>query len=361
MENIKDILGDDYIMFKGLDFYGSDILYREPSDINKLKEICDNDQKYMAFNSSGYFKNYVNINELCKYKYLKDTDFLCVHKDRYFNLLGSYKQFKNDISDLKKTINPDFLKDDNIPNIYHFIYLDGGQPFRINDYIGIKSAYLIQKPDIIYLYTDKEPVGNIWWERVKKYATIVIVTVPKIANNKIIPYFQHKADLMRLMILYEIGGVYMDLDIISLKSLNELRDKITVMGKETDDKLCNCVIMSRPKTKFIEKWITKYETIYGSTELCWWAGLSTIIPKQLRSNHIDEIHELKCEEIMPFMFNDFRIFYTNDYSDLYENSYTVHLWATESNKYGLLPNSLDYFNCANKFSYMFKKYIEEYL
>jgi hypothetical protein len=352
---------DKYIIIKGLDYYGSDISYSNIYDVNILMDMCENNKNIIGFNTHGCLKKFININELGCYPHFKASDALYVHKERYYNIFMSYKKFKSDIINLKQNIEQELLNNNDIPNIYHFIYLDGGQPFRINDYIAIKSAHIIQQPDCIFLYTDKEPINNIWWDRVKKYARIVLVTVPQIMNNNIVPYFQHKADIMRLYILHEIGGIYMDLDIISLNSLNNLRDKSIVMGKETNDKLCNCVIMAKPKTKFIEKWIKKYETMYGTTDLCWWAGLSTIIPKQLSTDFKDEIYELKGEQIMPFMFNDFSIFYTNDYSNLYTNSYTVHLWATECNKQKLLPDTLDYFNGDNKFIYMFKKYIEEYM
>jgi mannosyltransferase OCH1-like enzyme len=352
------MLEEKYIKFEGLDFYGSDIKYSGVFDVNVLMHMCDNDENIVAFNTHGCIKHYVNIQELNNYPHFKSTDSLYIHKERYIKINNSYDIFRKQIRDLKTTISS---YDNEIPNIYHFIYLNGGQPFRISDYIAVKSAYEVQTPDIIFIYTDKEPDNNIWWERAKEYAQIVLITVPKVINNKFIPYFQHKADLMRLVILHEIGGIYMDLDVISLKSLNHLREHTIVMGEESSEKLCNCVVMSRPNTQLMKKWIYTYETSYGTTELCWWAGLSTIIPKKLSLEYPEEIHKLKCEEIMPFMYDDYSIFTTEDYSNLYENSYTIHLWATEANKQNLLPEKLEYFNTTSKFAFMFKKYVQEYM
>jgi mannosyltransferase OCH1-like enzyme len=351
---------EKYLKFEGVDFYGSDIKYSGIFDVSVLKTLCEHQENIVAFNTHGCIKHYVNINELKPYPRFGPTDCLYIHKERYANIHNSYNKFINQISDLKNSI-PDSISNNEIPNIYHFIYLHGGQPFRISDFIAVKSAYEVQRPDLIFIYTDKEPENNIWWERAKKYAHIVLIDVPNVINNKKIPYFQHKADIMRLVILYEIGGIYMDLDVISLKSLDHLREHTIVMGEEGTEKLCNCVVMSRPGTQLMKKWIKTYETSYGTTELCWWAGLSTIIPKRLSSEFPEEIHKLPCEEIMPFMYNDYSIFTTEDYSNLYENSYTIHLWATEANKQNLLPDNIEYFKGTSKFAYMFKKYVEEYM
>ena len=55
-----------------------------------------------------------------------------------------------------------------IPNIIHFIFgmaSDfGGMPFSLVNYLAIKSAIEVNKPDAVFFHYEFEPKGT-WWER----------------------------------------------------------------------------------------------------------------------------------------------------------------------------------------------------
>jgi hypothetical protein len=154
--------------------------------------------------------------------YVRDR---CRDNGRYAKMIiddeKSFELFKKDIDNIE------YPRDDNnkIPKIFHFIYIHGCHPFTMSHYISIKSCWEVQKPDKIYLYCDREDNENKWLEKVREIADIKIVTIPSYINDQNIPYAQHKADLMRLYILYKAGGVYMDIDILSLNPLDGSRVK----------------------------------------------------------------------------------------------------------------------------------------
>lgn len=89
-----------------------------------------------------------------------------------------------------------------IPKILHFIWV-GGNP---NPFVKNIETYKKFNPDwAIQLWTD----GNL----------------PKLQNKNIynsIPVPTTKADLLRLEILYQYGGVYADIDSVCLKPLNKM-------------------------------------------------------------------------------------------------------------------------------------------
>lgn len=268
---------------------------------------------------------------------------------------NSYEIFKSDILKLKTQASS---------NSIHFIYIYGGHPFVMAHYIAIKSAHDIQKPDNIYLYNDKEPSDTKWWNRVKKYVTIAKITIPKHINGHRIPYPQHQADVMRLNILNNLGGTYMDIDIISLKNLSEFAQSASiVMAEEEGRGLCNCVIMAKSDTKMISCWINRYETEYGNKTHDWWAGLSVVMPGLLAKEFPEEIKILEQNKIMPYLYKDDSIYdITKDTSKDYVDSYTIHLWDTEVFKRNTIPRDTKYFcNRNNTFTRLFKKYVAEYM
>jgi hypothetical protein len=49
--------------------------------------------------------------------------------------------------------------------------------------------------------------------------------------------YAHRADVLRLQVLEEFGGIYLDLDVVSLKPLDDLLDREFIMGQEGVGKL----------------------------------------------------------------------------------------------------------------------------
>jgi mannosyltransferase OCH1-like enzyme len=65
------------------------------------------------------------------------------------------------------------------------------------------------------------------------------------------PYDIQRADVIRLAILYVYGGIYLDLDIICLKSLDQLRSYPFVLPRTKPVGLSNDFIIAEPKHPFL--------------------------------------------------------------------------------------------------------------
>lgn len=160
-----------------------------------------------------------------------------------------------------------------IPKIIHFINI-GTREFLYFHYIVVRMARAVNPDFEIMLHYTDEPGGQ-WWEKAKSHCTMNKVEYKdEIFGNKI-KNPAHVADVIRLEILKEIGGIYLDLDVICVNSFEPLLKEDMVMGIEPDNGLCNAVIIAQKGAKFIEDWYAQYKNFdsdiwnYHSVKLPW--------------------------------------------------------------------------------------------
>jgi hypothetical protein len=63
-----------YLFFRHVDYPGNDIFYKENLSLHELKEIADNDNNVIAFNTLGFFKNNVDINKLVQTDFINNSN-----------------------------------------------------------------------------------------------------------------------------------------------------------------------------------------------------------------------------------------------------------------------------------------------
>ena len=89
--------------------------------------------------------------------------------------------------------------------------------FNIIRYLTIKSAHDVNKPDNIFFYYKHKPYGE-WWDRALDYITPVEIEPPTEIFGNPVNHFAHQADVIRLQLLIEEGGIYLDSDVLCNKS-----------------------------------------------------------------------------------------------------------------------------------------------
>ena len=139
-----------------------------------------------------------------------------------------------------------------IPNVIHYVFglKKQTEEFLFVYYLSVLSASKVNDPDKIYFYYHYEPFGP-WWEKLKKIKNITFekVDIPTHMGNKPIKHVAHKADKIRMDKLYERGGVYMDIDTISVRPYKHLLSEDTVLGYEVPpDTICNAVMLTKAKS-----------------------------------------------------------------------------------------------------------------
>ena len=221
-----------------------------------------------------------------------------------------------------------------VPNIIHFIYgfLPQTEPFEYYKYIAILSAYTINKPDTIFFYYQYEPFGH-FWDIIKSLLTLQKIMPPTSYNGRKINHYAHQADLLRLQLLYQHGGIYLDIDTICIKPFLPLLTYDITLGYQGDHGLCNAVIIAKPRNSFILKWIQSYSTFRSTGKDQYYDEHSVILPMKLALQRTD-VNVLPdnafffplAEHIENVLFND--VCSEEDKQKILDNSYCIHLWES---------------------------------
>lgn len=174
-----------------------------------------------------------------------------------------------------------------VPNIVHFIWFGKEKTMTFVNYISILSAYKIQKPEILRLHCDHLPVGD-YWNRLQSEVTLDVVhhDPPKTIHGHKLSHVFHQGDVAKMEILLSQGGIYLDYDVIVLRSLNPLRRYNNVFGKEHERKLNAGVILAQSHSPFIQMWYESYRD-YRPRH---WDYNCAIVTYTLAQKHPDMVH-----------------------------------------------------------------------
>jgi hypothetical protein len=208
-----------------------------------------------------------------------------------------------------------------IPNIFHFVFGMapdfGGKPFSLCHYLSIKSAVELNKPAKAIFHYQFEPEGE-WWQKAKPLLSMNKVVAPGTFMGQPFYHVAHKADVIRLQALKQTGGIYLDLDTISVKPLTGLLQNKFVIGQElkpgwipknwrqrlkknmglikkqttSSTGLCNAVLLSEPNSDFVNLWLNEYKTFRSKGRDKYWNEHSVIVPERLASANPDKLTQL---------------------------------------------------------------------
>jgi hypothetical protein len=251
-----------------------------------------------------------------------------------------------------------------ISSIFHFVFGMaedfGGKPFSLVHYLSIKSAIVINKPDKVYFHYQYEPEGE-WWSKAKELLTLNKITAPKNFLGNELCHVAHQADVIRLQVLKEFGGVYLDLDTICVKPIHDLYHHKTVFGEEQNliyiprnwrqqlkinfwklmvkkgvsynrqkRKISNAVILAEKESSFIKMWLDSYRTFRSKGRDKYWNEHSGIMPLRLLEKADDAAtllgpfafhYPLYSEQGLKSMFEE-----VNEFPE----AYLHHLWESFS-------------------------------
>jgi hypothetical protein len=249
-----------------------------------------------------------------------------------------------------------------IPNILHFVFGMapdfGGKPFSLVHYLSIKSAVELNKPTATIFHYQYEPEGE-WWKKAKPLLTLNKIIAPDSFMGRPLFHVAHKADVVRLQALKETGGIYMDLDTISVKPLTGFLNHSFAVGQELKPKykpknwrqrikyklglikdasgnttgLCNAVLLSEKNSDFINLWMEEYKTFRSKGRDKYWNEHSVLVPERLTITNPGKITQLS-----PYAFH-YPLYNVSGLRSMFEEvnefpeAYLHHLWESFSWEY----------------------------
>ncbi|KAI2463829.1 glycosyltransferase family 32 protein [Annulohypoxylon bovei var. microspora] len=199
-----------------------------------------------------------------------------------------------------------------IPNHVHFIYglsnpysKPSAGTFDFLCYLAIRSAIVGMKAEKVSLhYTyladppspepNTSPLSNPWIRHLKDDIELVYHSPEETAALKSSPdatwQVAHVSDILRLKLLQEQGGIYMDMDAFGFRPFTNLlkSSRDIMLGHEGGNRggLCNAIMVARKNSSFIARWLREYSGADLSQE---WNYHSVVLPKELELEHPDEV------------------------------------------------------------------------
>ncbi|MCJ1385246.1 hypothetical protein MMC17_008367 [Xylographa soralifera] len=182
-----------------------------------------------------------------------------------------------------------------IPSVVHFIwglkYGKGSHShFGFLEYLSVKSALMVFGSAQVKIHYASLDQNSEWFLKLKDNVTLVYHDPERGVLGKSRSWqAAHRADLLRLQILSEEGGIYMDLDVFALRPLDTILrcQKDIIMGHEGGDRagLANALIVARKGSTFVDRWIDTYDN-FSIQE---WNYHSVTLPKRLALQYPKEI------------------------------------------------------------------------
>lgn len=236
-----------------------------------------------------------------------------------------FKQTKFSIQSIRKTTC--------IPN--HILFVFGLKPqeeeFLFCYYLAVYSAFLINKPNAIYFFFHYRPYGK-WFDKLKEdipCIKFIRIPMPTHIGKKELIQTAHKADIVRMKKLFDLGGVYMDIDTISIRPYTHLLENEVVLGYQTKDRICNAIMMTSSKSSFFAIWLQLYEQAFRPGG---WEESSILLPFTLSETYPTLVNVVPKETFFkPCWDNTDKIFAKP--APIPPELITLHLWESCSREY----------------------------
>lgn len=197
---------------------------------------------------------------------------------------------------------PTGFQGDQVPHTVHFILIaEKGRQAELEfyQYLAIKAALLRMKPEFVKVHSYSLNETNAWWQLIK-HAVDLVIHVPRQTHrtddgrmHKL--RLSHQTDILRLQILYQEGGIYLDTDVYALQPFSPLLQspKDLLMGHEGGNRsgIGNAVIVAKPVSPFIARWLAAYSESFDNRPQMW-NHHSVKVPAELAVQYPKEICKL---------------------------------------------------------------------
>ena len=218
-----------------------------------------------------------------------------------------------------------------VPNIMHMVWLYGrDHTFNFIQYLsGLSMLRFIRPCTILFWYDGHAPVGENWEIFTARVTAqnirfeMLQITTPQSIWGKKIAYPEHKSDVIRFEALKNFGGMYLDSDVLIVRTTDPLRCFDFTMGRQKDDGLTNNVMFAVPQSPFLEKVIDNYKN-YAQKE---YAFNNVRYPSVLSRKFPQLIHvETDSINRPNFLPNELKTIFEEGCKVNLTSKYAIHLW-----------------------------------
>jgi hypothetical protein len=219
----------------------------------------------------------------------------------------------------------------------------------------VKSTMELNNPDKALFHYQYEPEGE-WWQKAKPFLSLNKIVAPDSFMGQPLYHVAHKADVVRLQALKETGGIYLDLDTISVKPLTDLLDHSFAIGQELKPTyapknwrqrikyklglikdtpgnptgLCNAVLLSEKNSEFVNLWLDEYKSFRSKGRDKYWNEHSVRVPEKLAATHHEKITQLSPYAFHYPLYDKAGLKMMFEEVSVFPDAYLHHLWESFS-------------------------------
>ncbi|MFT8672565.1 MAG: glycosyltransferase family 25 protein [Acetobacter orientalis] len=246
--------------------------------------------------------------------------------------------------------------------LIHFVLTteSGGRAFGFSHYMAIKSAFSANPSCQIILWCTTIGSGP-YWEAIKAFAQIIILPSPVSIFGNTINHAAHKSDIIRLAVMRTLGGVYLDLDTITLRSYEMLLNSTVVMARELQsssagvapNKLGNAVIIGPANAEFFNIWWETYKTF----DCRHWNQHSVLVPAIIANQRPELITVLSPEAFFVPTWDHEGLIALFERNMTFPNAFCHHLWESQAWQFISKINEKSVFYQETTYNMACRKYL----
>ena len=158
-----------------------------------------------------------------------------------------------------------------IPAFYHILWLDCSRKFTLKNFLSLVSlAKNAGETHLIMFHTECKMVSNYWTlakcylqHKIGKRFLLVRLRPPSMVWGNSIVERRDRIEVYKLMVMFSVGGIVIDPDVITLSPYDALRRHhlpIPIMVKDNRYELSTSFMASKPNTVFMARWYWAYKT-----------------------------------------------------------------------------------------------------
>lgn len=222
-------------------------------------------------------------------------------------------------------------------NAFHFF----PKPQDVDEFpfhaaMGILSAKARHPGATIFVFGTREP-GGPYWSVVA--GLIRFVQVPRFGwfGPAKLSTDAQRLEIVRLLVLLEIGGIAMDCDTLTLRNMDMLARHAFVLGTQaaipgTRSAFGHAILAARQGSRFADAWLKAFESFDMNGGDLNWSLFVNELPMYLYAKQPEDAHILPHQRwffplwhrVRDFLFNERR---AELYLDLTSDQYVLPLWS----------------------------------
>jgi len=210
---------------------------------------------------------------------------------------------------------------------------------------------------VFYIYDCDGPL----WKLIKENVNVIKIKNFSFRGVGHYRHFAHKADIVRLEVLYSVGGLYFDIDTLTISNPEKLiDDSKLVMGYEISPRsgeivgLCNAIMSAPRKNNFVEAWMNQTKYFWSRGKDVFYAEFAVALPLVLSRNRklAKCLIALPAESLFKFLFTDIELELFSEMENEKVNFINyppiIHLWESQTQNV-LNKVDLEFINTSSSF------------